>query len=100
MDTKKYSLLIQEYFKTKPVLKAYFFGSILSNQFSDNSDIDILVDLDYQNGGGDFFMYLQMQEDLVSITKRKVDLISSKGISKFIKESIDSNKELVYERKG
>lgn len=100
MNTEKYILPIQEYFRTKPVLKAYFFGSILSNQFSEKSDIDILVDLDYQNGGGDFFMYLQMQEDLMSITKRKIDLVSSNGVSKFIKESIDLNKELVYERKG
>jgi predicted nucleotidyltransferase len=99
MNTDIYILPIQEYFKTKPVLKAYFFGSILSNEFSDKSDIDILVDLDYQNGGGDFYTYIQMQEDLMHITKRKIDIVSSNGVSKFIKENIDLNKELIYERK-
>lgn len=39
--------LIKTYFKTKPVLKAYLFGSYVRGQADSNSDIDILVDLDY-----------------------------------------------------
>ena len=100
MKTSQFSKSISDYFKTKPVLKAYFFGSILSSHFKEESDIDILVELDYKNGGNDFFTYLQMQEDLNQLTNRKVDLISSNGISKFLKDSIDLQKELIYERKG
>jgi predicted nucleotidyltransferase len=98
MNTNPFSLPIKNYFKTKPVLKAYFFGSILSNNFSEKSDIDILVELDYINGGADFFTYLKMQEELNILTNRKVDLVSSNGLSKFLKKSIDSQKELIYER--
>lgn len=34
---------IQQYFKTKPVLKAYLFGSFVRR----DGDIDLLVELDY-----------------------------------------------------
>ena len=38
---------IQNYFKTRPVLKAYLFGSYVRGEADDQSDIDILVDIDY-----------------------------------------------------
>ena len=100
MNTLLYKNTISEYFKTQPVLKAFLFGSVLNEQFSDKSDIDILVELDYQQGGSGFFTFLQMQEDLSILTHRKVDLVSANGISNLIKPLIDSSKELMYERKG
>jgi predicted nucleotidyltransferase len=38
---------IKSYFKTRPVLKAYLFGSYVRGVADNKSDIDILVDLDY-----------------------------------------------------
>jgi predicted nucleotidyltransferase len=37
---------IKEYFRTQPVLKAYLFGSYVRGNADNQSDIDILVDLD------------------------------------------------------
>ena len=37
---------IGNYFKDKPVLKAYLFGSCARDEADDRSDIDILVELD------------------------------------------------------
>lgn len=39
--------IIKNYFADKPVLKAYLFGSYSRNEADKDSDIDILVDLDY-----------------------------------------------------
>ena len=39
--------LINEYFSTQPVLKAYLFGSYVRGVADAKSDIDILVELDY-----------------------------------------------------
>ena len=39
--------VIQNYFKTRPVFKAYSFGSHVRGMADSKSDIDILVDLDY-----------------------------------------------------
>lgn len=87
---------IKEYFKTRPVLKAYLFGSYVRGQADYQSDIDILVDLDYTQRIG--LGFVQMQIDLEKILKTKVDLVSSNSLSKYIKPVVDSEKKLIYAR--
>ena len=84
------------YFETKPVLKAYIFGSVAKNSDNKNSDIDILIDLDYSKKIG--LLFIQMKLDLEKMLGKKVDLVSSGGISPFMKEHIDREKQLVYAR--
>jgi len=88
--------LIKEYFKGKPVLKAYLFGSQAKGTASKESDVDILVELDYSQSIG--LLFVQMQLELEDLLKKKVDLVSSKGISKFIKPIVDNEKQLIYAR--
>lgn len=38
---------IRAYFEDKPVLRAYLFGSVARDEGDEESDIDILVELDY-----------------------------------------------------
>lgn len=45
--TEKQIQLIQNYFTDKPVKRAYLFGSYATNEATENSDIDLLVELDY-----------------------------------------------------
>jgi len=87
---------IKEYFRTRPVLKAYLFGSYVRGQADNQSDIDILVDLDYSQRIG--LGFVQMQIDLENILKTKVDLVSSNSLSKYIKPFVDREKELIYAR--
>ncbi len=87
---------IKNYFKTRPVLKAYLFGSYARGQADNSSDIDILVDLDYNQRIG--LGFIQMQIDLEEILKTRVDLVSSNSLSKYIKPFVDSEKELIYAR--
>ncbi len=88
--------IIQNYFKAQPVLKAYLFGSYVRDEAHLDSDIDILVDLDYsQSIGWDF---IQMQIDLQSLLSKKVDLVSARGLSKYIQPIIDREKQLIYDR--
>ena len=88
--------MIKEYFRTRPVLKAYLFGSYVRGQADNHSDIDILVDLDYSQRIG--LGFIQMQIDLESMLQKKVDLVSSNSLSKYIKPLIDSEKKLIYTR--
>ena len=85
------------YFSDKPIKKAYVFGSLARNEYTSQSDVDILVDLDYE-GGADFYVFLQMQEELSEILKTKVDLVSSNGLSPFMKPIIEKEKKLFYEK--
>ena len=87
---------IKEYFRTRPVLKAYLFGSYVRGQADNQSDIDILVDLDYTQRIG--LGFVQMQIDLERMLKMKVDLVSSNSLSKYIKPLVDREKELIYAR--
>ncbi len=88
--------LISNYFRDKPVLKAYLFGSHVRNQSKGDSDIDILVELDYSQQIG--LLYIKMQNDLQMILKSKVDLLSNNAVSKYIRPIIDREKQLIYAR--
>ena len=88
--------LIQQYFKAQPVLKAYLIGSYVRGEATLNSDIDILVDLDYNEAIG--WEFIQMQIDLQNLLSKKVDLVSARGLSKYIQPIIDTEKQLIYDR--
>lgn len=85
---------IKDYFKTRPVLKAYLFGSYVRGMADKKSDVDILVDLDYSQKIG--LQFIQMKLDLEKLLNQKVDLVSSKGMSKYIKPLVDVEKRLIY----
>src|SRR5436309_16103025 len=84
---------IKSYFRTRPVLKAYLFGSYLHGNADKESDIDILVDLDYSQKIG--LEFVQMKIDLERLLADKVDLVSSNGLSKYIKQIVDREKQLI-----
>jgi len=88
--------LIQDYFKDKPVLKAYLFGSYARGDASKDSDYDILVELDYTQRIG--LEYIQMQLDLASLLKGQVDIVSDKALSRHIRPFVEQEKLLIYER--
>jgi hypothetical protein len=87
---------IKKYFETRPVLKAYLFGSFARNEADFQSDIDILVDLDYSQRIG--LQFIQMKIDLEKLLNSKVDLVSSNGLSKYIKPIVENEKQLIYAR--
>lgn len=79
------------------VKKLYAFGSILSDDFNSESDVDLIVDfasidlLDYADNYFDFKFSLQ------DIFKRPVDLLEEQAIKNpFFKKSISKKRQLVY----
>ena len=88
--------IIKNYFKTKPVLKAFLFGSNARNEANENSDIDLLVELDYSQPIG--LEFIQMKLDLQELLSKKIDLVSARGLSKYIQPILDKEKKLIYAR--
>lgn len=89
-------LLLQHFFAGIPVKRAYLFGSMARGEADPKSDIDILVELDHTTPiGMKFFMY---QTDLEELLHKKVDLVTTEGLSHHIKPYIDKDKILIYER--
>lgn len=90
--------ILQNYFKNKPVFKAFIFGSFARGEADLNSDYDILVELDYSKKIG--LEFLQMQIELADLLKTNVDLVSDKALSKYIRPFVDKDKKLIYEREN
>ena len=83
--------------KLKPELaKKYYvssiglFGSVVRDDFSAKSDIDIIVDFSRPVG----IEFIDLADFLESKMKRKIDLVSKKGIKKNYYRQIE--REIVY----
>jgi predicted nucleotidyltransferase len=90
--------MIKAYFRHKPVINAYIFGSYARNEQADQSDLDILVELDYTQQIG--LQFVQMQIELQNLLKLKVDLVSSNALSRYIRPIVDAEKKLIYTHEG
>ena len=88
--------MIAEYFRNKPVLRAFLFGSFSRGDAEENSDVDILVELDYSKHVG--LGFVGMKVDLENRLHKKNDLVSRNSISKHILPFINNDKKLIYER--
>ncbi|MCC6414172.1 MAG: nucleotidyltransferase domain-containing protein [Saprospiraceae bacterium] len=94
--TEEQILKIQNYLADKPVFKAYVFGSYASGEARPDSDVDLLVELDYKQSIG--LLFVQMQLELGDLLGTEVDLVSAKGVSKRLLPMIEQNRELIYAR--
>jgi uncharacterized protein len=72
------------------------FGSYARGEAKKGSDVDILVELDYTQQIG--LVFVQMKFDLEESLHKEVDLVSTNGVSKYLKPIIDREKELIYAR--
>lgn len=88
-------LIIQQFFTSQPVKRAYLFGSYARAEADKDSDIDILVELDYSKHIGLGFVQMQ-QLYLEKMLQKKVDLVSAKGVSPHISSFIEKDKQLIY----
>ena len=88
---------IQQFFREEPVERAWLFGSFSRMEEREDSDIDILVDLDTSVPMG-LLQYARMINNLESLLKRKVDLVANGSIKPFAVDSINRDKILIYER--
>lgn len=92
----EYKNILQEFFAGKPVKKAYLFGSYARDEARSDSDIDILIELDYEKPIG--MKFFSFEPELEKLLNRKVDLVTIDGLSKYVKPFIDNDKILIYER--
>ena len=94
---EKHSSDIINLCKKYKVKSLYAFGSVLSDNFNESSDIDLIVDFsnieieDYADNYFDFKFSLQ------DIFNRSIDLLEEKAIKNpYLKQSINQKKQLVY----
>lgn len=75
------------------------FGSILTDRFNDQSDVDLLVD--FEQTDPDKFDYVtnffDLQDSLEALLKRKVDLVVGSGLrNKYFINNVNRTKQVIY----
>jgi len=83
--------------KSHKVKSLYAFGSVLTDRFNDDSDIDLVVDfqpqevLDYGDN------YYDLKFSLQEILKRPIDLLEERAIKNpYFRQSLEKERQLIY----
>ncbi len=88
--------IIQQYFSTKPVQRAYLFGSYSRGEERVDSDIDLMVDMLPDSKMG--LAFYGMMVDLEDILHRPVEIVRSGCLLPFAQKKAEKEKILIYER--
>ncbi len=86
---------IEKFCKSHHILKLALFGSVLSDHFSDISDVDILVEFDPNHIPG-LFSLVEMKDELSASLGREVDLRTPEDISKLFRNEVIQQSYLIY----
>ena len=97
-NTQQMIQIIANYFKTQPVLKAWLFGSFARGEEKPWSDVDILFVPDYSGKPFTLLTMGGMIVDLKELLGRDVDLIADGSLKPYAIESVERDKQLIYER--
>jgi len=81
------------------VKSLYAFGSVLTDHFNSESDIDLIVDfanIDVEDYADNYF---DLKFSLQEIFKRPLDLLEEKAIKNpYFKQPVSKQRQLVYEQ--
>jgi predicted nucleotidyltransferase len=79
------------------VNKLFAFGSVLSDKFNEQSDVDLIVDFNKQAVNDHFLNYFDFKYSLEEVFQRKVDLMEEQPIrNSYLKKNIENSKVLLY----
>jgi len=80
----------------------FVYGSVTTNSFSKQSDIDILIQFSSTIDPADYFNnYMDFKEALESLLNREVDIVENQAVKNPIfRKILDRDKKLIYERKS
>jgi len=88
---------IQKLCKNYKVKTLYSFGSVNTNRFTKDSEVDLMVDFETHDPIKYTDNYFNPKFELEKILNRSIDLLESKAImNPFLRENIDKSKILIY----
>lgn len=99
IDIEKVKPEIEQVCRRLPVKRLGLFGSALTPNLSQKSDIDVLVIFDSDENIDLFDKYFELKEQLEIIFKRNVDLVVDKKFkNQVLRESVERTRTVIYER--
>ena len=98
MDVKELNInKIKNLCKRYKVSKLYVFGSILTDKFHNDSDVDMVVEFNKSSIEDYFDNYFNLKYKLEEYFKRKVDLLENQAIKNpYLRSEIDTSKQQIY----
>lgn len=88
---------IREFCLRNGVRKLALFGSVISERFTDTSDIDVLVEFQRDQRVG-FFRLADMEQELSRLLYgRKIDLRTPNDLSRYFREQVIRDAMVVYD---
>jgi predicted nucleotidyltransferase len=98
-ELKDHIKQIEELCNAHDVRSLFAFGSVVSNKFNSESDVDLVVDIDSKDPIIYTDNYFALKFQLENILNRNIDLLEDKAIKNpFLKKQIDNTKVLIYGR--
>ena len=75
----------------------FAFGSVCTDKFNDQSDVDLLISFKPMDYGDYADAYFELAEKFENLFKRPVDLVTDKSLSNpYFIESVNQTKMLLY----
>ena len=87
--------MLSEFCRKWNVAELALFGSVLREDFTEDSDVDVLITFEPDTHIG-LIAFSGMELELAGIIGRKVDLVTRGGLKPLIKDSILSQAEILY----
>lgn len=85
---------IERFCRKHHIRKLSFFGSVLRDDFSPESDIDVLVE--FEPGHVPGFAFFDMEKELSIILGRKVDLNTPQFLSPYFRDRVLAEAEVKF----
>ena len=85
------------YLRNQPVKKVWLFGSYAEGEARADSDVDFLVEYDYNEKIG-ILKHAEIILALEDILQKDVDLVPVDALRETLKPYVDKNKIMIYER--
>ena len=89
---------IESFCRRNHIRSLSLFGSVLRDDFTDTSDIDILVE--FEPGHTPGWAFFTMQDELSAILGRRVDLNTAMDLSKYFREEVLAEARPFYVKAG
>jgi len=97
MYIDEYIGYLQNLCQQNKVKSLYAIGSILTDKFNEDSDIDLIVDIDSDDPIDYAENYFNLKFALQDLFKRQIDLLENKAIKNpYFRQNIDKSKHLIY----
>ena len=77
--------------------KLYAFGSVLTDRFSKDSDVDLVVDIKDKDPISYSDLYFDLKFGLEDLLGRRIDLLEERAIKNpYFRKRLDETKQLIY----